>query len=78
MAGSHQRECRRCRTAAAVLDHMDGELRESLARMKVPEPEDDEVCCARRRDAAQSVSACCSGFGVTADLIAFTDRSAVC
>ena len=43
MAGSHQREWRRCRTAAAVLDHMDGELRESLARMKVPEPKDDEV-----------------------------------
>ena len=55
-----------------------GELRVSLARMKVPEPKDDEVCRARRRHAPQSVSACCSGFGVTADLIAFTDRSAVC
>jgi hypothetical protein len=26
---------------------MDGELRESLARMKVPEPEDDEVFVVR-------------------------------
>ena len=42
MGGSHERECRRHRTAAAVLDHKDGELRVSLARMKVPEPKDDE------------------------------------
>jgi hypothetical protein len=42
VGGSHERECRRHRTAAAVLDHKDGELRVSLARMKVPEPKDDE------------------------------------
>jgi hypothetical protein len=43
VGGSHERECRRHRTAAAVIDHKDGELRISLARMKVPEPKDDEV-----------------------------------
>ena len=40
VGGSHEGECRRHQTAAA---DKDGELRVSLARMKVPEPKDDEV-----------------------------------
>jgi hypothetical protein len=40
VGGSHEGECRRHQTAAA---DKDGELRVSLARMKVPEPKDDEI-----------------------------------
>jgi hypothetical protein len=63
----------------AIPEAVASELRVSLARMKVPEPKDDEVVVrVTRRPSIRRTSACCSGFGVTTDLIAFTDRSAVC